>query len=150
MKKESQNNPSIHSLNHLLAAYTVAAQNARFCHWNVLGPVFEDNHEIFGDIYDMLSEQSDVFAEQVRILGEYPISKLSEYLHITTISELEGTLSAADMQKALHDNLLHISDEMSKFIDETDNDPCTQDVIIAAKKDLDKKRWMLRALLGKK
>ncbi len=61
-------NPSLVALNHLVAAYTVTAQNARFCHWNVLGPVFEDNHEIFGEIYDMLADQVDVFAEQVRIL----------------------------------------------------------------------------------
>ncbi len=59
-------------------------------------------------------------------------------------------MSAADMQKSLHDDLLHISNEMTTFIDATDADACTQDVIIAAKKDLDKKRWMLRAMTGKK
>lgn len=150
MKKTTQNSSSILVLNHLLAAYTVTAQNARFCHWNVLGPVFEDNHEIFGEIYDMFSEQIDVFAEQVRILGEYPMSKLSDYLKETKIQEIEWTLSAAEMQKTLHDNLLHISEEMSQFIEDTDADPCTQDIIISAKKDLDKKRWMLRAILGKK
>ncbi len=147
MKKE---NPSVIALNHLLAAYTVTSQNARFCHWNVIGPVFEDNHEIFGEIYDMFANQIDVFAEQVRILGEYPISSFAEYLKITSLKEYSGIMSAADMQKALHDDLLHISDEMTKFIDETDEDACTQDVIIAAKKDLDKKKWMLRAMLGKK
>ena len=82
-------NPSLDALNHLIAAYTIASQNARFCHWNVLGPVFEDNHEIFGEIYDMFSEQVDVFAEQVRILGEYPMSKLEQYLKETSISEFE-------------------------------------------------------------
>lgn len=147
MKKE---NPSITSLNHLLAAYTVTSQNARFCHWNVIGPVFEDNHEIFGEIYDMFADQIDVFAEQVRILGEYPMSGLAEYLNLTSLKEYSGVMSAADMQKSLHDDLLHISDEMTKFINETDEDACTQDVIIVAKKDLDKKKWMLRAMLGKK
>jgi starvation-inducible DNA-binding protein len=89
MVKKLEKTASIHALNHLLAAYTVTAQNARFCHWNVIGPVFEDNHEIFGEIYDMLSDQADVFAEQVRILGEYPMSKLGEYLKETNISEIE-------------------------------------------------------------
>ncbi len=145
-----QENPSIASLNHLLAAYSVTAQNARFCHWNVIGPVFEDNHEIFGDIYDMFADQIDVFAEQVRILGEYPVSQFTEYLKETTIKEYSGPMSASEMQKAMHDDLLHISDEMTTFIDATDADACTQDVIISAKKDLDKKKWMLRAMLGKK
>ncbi len=143
-------NPSIKALNHLLAAYTITAQNARFCHWNVIGPVFEDNHEIFGEIYKMLSDQIDIFAEQVRILGEYPVSQFTQYLQETSLKEYSGVMSASDMQKSLHDDLLHISDEMTKFIGETDKDPCTQDVIIAAKKDLDKKKWMLRAMLGKK
>ena len=148
--KKSESNPSILALNHLLAAYTVTAQNARFCHWNVLGPVFEDNHEIFGEIYEVLADQIDIFAEQVRILGEYPLSWLAAYLKETKIEELTWVLSAADMQKVIHENLLHISLEMEKFIEDTDTDPCTQDVIIAAKKDIDKKRWMLRAMLGKK
>lgn len=147
MVKKHDTNPSVQSLNHLLAAYTVTAQNARFCHWNVLGPVFEDNHEIFGEIYDMFSDQVDVFAEQVRILGEYPLSSLAEYLKETSIKEYSGNMSAAEMQKAMHDDLLHISDLMTTFIDATDDDACTQDVIISAKKDLDKKRWMLRAML---
>ncbi len=143
-------NPSILALNHLLAAYTITSQNARFCHWNVIGPVFEDNHEIFGEIYDMLADQIDIFAEQVRILGEYPLSQLALYLTETSLKEYSGVMTASDMQKAMHDDLLHISDAMSKFIDETDDDACTQDVIIAAKKDVDKKKWMLRAMLGKK
>jgi starvation-inducible DNA-binding protein len=147
MKKE---NPSVLALNRLLADYSITSQNARFCHWNVIGPVFEDNHEIFGEIYDMFADQIDIFAEQVRILGEYPMSGFAEYLKETSLKEYSGVMSAADMQKALHADLLLISDEMTQFINETDNDACTQDVIIAAKKDLDKKRWMLRAMLGKK
>ena len=35
------------ALDHLIAAYTVTSQNARFCHWNVVGPHFEDDHEWF-------------------------------------------------------------------------------------------------------
>jgi starvation-inducible DNA-binding protein len=147
MKKS---HPSITAMNHLVAAYTVAAQNARFCHWNVVGPMFEDNHELFGDIYDMLSEEVDTFAEQVRILGEYPMSQLSEYLQETKIKEYALPMNASEMQKALYDDLTHISDEMLAFITETDEDPTTQDIIIGAKKELDKKRWFLRAMLGKK
>lgn len=141
---------SIKALNHLCAAYTVTAQNARFCHWNVIGPVFEDNHEIFGEIYDMLAEQVDVWAEQVRILGEYPMSRLADYLSETSIQECSGTMSAAEMQKSIHDNLQHISDEMTTFIRETEDDAATQDLIVSGKQEIDKKRWMLRAMMGKK
>lgn len=149
-KKTDAKSASIKAMNHLAAAYTVAAQNARFCHWNVTGPVFEDNHEIFGEIYDMLADQVDIWAEQVRILGEYPMSRLADYLKETSIKEYSGTMTAAEMQKAMHDDLLHISDEMTKFINDTEDDLATQDFIVSAKQDIDKKKWMLRAMLGKK
>ena len=148
--KKETTSPSLQAMNHLVATYTVAAQNARFCHWNVIGPVFEDNHEIFGELYDELSEQVDVFAEQVRILGEYPMSKLSEYLKESRIAEYSLPMSAADMQKAMAQDLRHISDEMTRFIASTEEDAATQDHIVSAKQQIDKKIWMLRAMLGQK
>jgi starvation-inducible DNA-binding protein len=85
---------SVEALNHLIAAYTVTAQNARYCHWNVIGPVFEDNHEIFGELYEYLSAEVDVFAERIRALAEYPMSSLALYLEETKIREYSGTMNA--------------------------------------------------------
>jgi starvation-inducible DNA-binding protein len=148
-KKENHASP-VDALNHLVALYTITAQNARLCHWNVIGPMFEDHHEIFGELYDMLADEIDVFAEQVRILGEYPMSRLSDYLSETKLKEYAPPLTWAEMIKAMHEDLLYISTKMEEFIELTDDDACTQDVIIAAKKDLDKKRWFFRAMLSKK
>ena len=67
-----ENNPSLTALNHLIALYTVTAQNARFCHWNVVGPHFEDDHEFFGDIYSELSDETDLFAERIRAIRMNP------------------------------------------------------------------------------
>lgn len=141
---------SIKALNHLLAAYTVTAQNARFCHWNVIGPMFEDDHEMFGELYDYLSETVDEFAERIRALREYPMSRLSDYLAETTITEYTGEMSAVEMKKAILADLEHISAEMAKFIDETDADAVTQDMITGEKQEIDKKAWMFRAMLGQK
>lgn len=143
-------NPSIRSLNHLLAAYTVTAQNARFCHWNVVGPMFEDNHEMFGELYDYLSETVDEFAERIRALSEYPMSRLADYLTETSIQEYTGEMNAAEMQKAILADLEHISAEMETFIEHTDGDAVTQDMITSQKAEIDKKAWMFRAMLGKK
>ena len=87
MPKKTPENTSVQSLNHLIAAFTVSAQNARFCHWNVIGPLFEDNHELFGDLYDYLADTTDLFAERIRALREYPMSSLSSYLQETSITE---------------------------------------------------------------
>ena len=93
------NHPSIESLNHLIAAYTVAAQNARFCHWNVVGPHFEDYHEFFGDLYTELSDEVDLFAERIRALKQNPISSLKDILGETTLEEYSLPLTARNMQK---------------------------------------------------
>lgn len=94
-------NPSLVALNHLIAAYTVASQNARFCHWNVVGPHFEDDHEFFGDLYDELSEAVDLFAERIRALRLTPISRLSDILEETQIREYELPMTARQMQKSM-------------------------------------------------
>lgn len=143
-------NISINALNHLLASYTVSAQNARFCHWNVIGPMFEDNHEMFGELYDHLSEAIDELAERVRALQEYPMSALADYLKETPIKEYTGEMTPAEMQKAMVADLEYISGKMAEFIDATDHDAVTQDLITSEKAEIDKKAWMFRAMLGKK
>lgn len=141
---------SIKALNHLLAAYTVAAQNARFCHWNVVGPMFEDNHEMFEDLYTFFNDSIDELAERVRALREYPMSSLAAYLQETSLKEYSGEMNAAEMQKATVADLEHICAEMDTFIAETESDVVTQGMIIDGKAELEKKAWMFRAMLGKK
>ncbi len=140
-------NPSIIALNHLIAAYTVTAQNARFCHWNVVGPHFEDDHELFGEIYDVLSDEVDLFAERVRALGEFPISSLSNILTETKLSEYILPMTARQMQKNMLADHEHIAVEMERMIESTAKDAVTQDIIVGSKRAIDKKCWMLRSLL---
>lgn len=141
-------NPSIESLNHLIAAYTVASQNARFCHWNVVGPHFEDDHEFFGDLYDELSEEIDLFAERIRALREFPISSLKDILKETKIEEYTLPMTARNMQKNMLKDYEHISHEMTEFAEITSEDVVTQDIIVGSKRQIDKRIWMMRAMLG--
>lgn len=112
--------------------------------------MFEDNHEMFGELYDYLSETVDEFAERVRALSEYPMSRLADYLAETSLQEYSGEKNAGEMQKAILADLEHISAEMAEFIARTDDDAVTQDMITSHKAEIDKKAWMFRAMLGKK
>lgn len=141
-------NPSVIALNHLISAYTVTAQNARFCHWNVVGPHFEDDHEFFGEIYDELSDETDLFAERIRALAEYPISRLALMLTTTSLQEYELPMTARNMQKRMLADYDHISSEMSQMILSTSDDAVTQDIIVGSKRQIDKRAWMLRSMLG--
>lgn len=140
-------NTSIASLNHLIAAYTVASQNARFCHWNVVGPHFEDDHEFFGELYDELSNQVDIFAERIRALRQNPISTLSDILKETKLSEYVLPMTARQMQKNMLADYEHISEEMGKMISLTTEDAVTADIITSDKQQIDKRAWMMRAML---
>ncbi len=147
--QENTQNASLQAMNHLVAAFTVSAQNARFCHWNVIGPLFEDNHEFFGDLYEYLADTTDIFAERVRALQAFPLSQLAALLQETKIKEYVLPMNAAKMQENMLRDLEHISAEMGKFADDTEDDVVTQDIIVSEKQIIDKKAWMLRAMLGK-
>jgi starvation-inducible DNA-binding protein len=141
-------NPSFIALNHLIAAYTVASQNARFCHWNVVGPHFEDDHEFFGKLYDELSEEIDLFAERIRALRWNPMSSLAELLKETKLKEYALPMTARNMQKNMLADYEHISGEMAKFAESTSDDAVTQDIIVGSLRQIDKRAWMMRAMLG--
>jgi starvation-inducible DNA-binding protein len=140
--------PSTSSLNHLIAAYTVAAQNARFCHWNVVGPHFEDDHELFGEIYDELTSEIDLFAERIRAIKHHPISSLRDILKETKIEEYSLPMTARNMQKNMLRDYEHISAEMTKFVEVTGDDAVTQDIIVGSQRQIDKRAWMMRSMLG--
>ena len=141
-------NPSLDALNHLIAAYTIASQNARFCHWNVVGPHFEDDHEFFGELYDELSEEVDLFAERIRALKHNPISSLKEILKETKIEEYVLPMTARNMQKNMLKDYEHIAQEMEVFAVTTSEDVVTQDIIVGSKRQIDKRAWMMRSMLG--
>lgn len=145
MKKEI---PTINAMNHLIATYTVMSQNARFCHWNVVGPHFEDDHEFFGDLYDELSESVDLFAERVRALREFPISRLSDILKETKVTEYELPMTARNMQKNMLKDYESLSMKMAELAELTGDDVVTQDIIVGEKRQIDKRAWMMRAMLG--
>ena len=142
------NNPSIEALNHLIAAYTITAQNARFCHWNVVGPHFEDDHEFFGELYDEHSGEVDLFAERIRALKHNPISSLKEILKETKIEEYVLPMTARNMQKNMLKDYEHIAQEMEVFAVTTSEDVVTQDIIVGSKRQNDKRAWMMRSMLG--
>ncbi len=141
-------NSSLSALNHLIADYVVTSQNARFCHWNVVWPHFEDDHEFFGELYDELSESVDLFAERIRAIKLNPISSLADILEETELSEYTLPMTARQMQKNILTDYEHIGWKMRTFAESTTADPVTQDIIVGELRQIDKRAWMLRSMLG--
>lgn len=124
------------------------SQNARFCHWNVVGPHFEDDHEFFGDLYEELSNGVDIFAERIRALRSFPISRLTDIIAEASMGEFVLPMTARQMQKEMLAQYDALALEMAQMIESTAEDPVTQDIIVSAKAEIDKRAWMMRAMLG--
>ena len=69
----------------------LAVLNAKLhnLHWNVVGRAFIQVHEYTEGLYDELFEQFDAVAEAMKMRGGFPPVRLSEFLKIATVEELD-------------------------------------------------------------
>lgn len=84
MKKE------IELLNQYVADLSVMNVKLHNLHWNVTGKNFKAVHEFLEGLYDALFESYDEIAERIKMIGEYPLASIKEYVKITKIDELES------------------------------------------------------------
>ncbi|HHU07862.1 MAG TPA: DNA starvation/stationary phase protection protein [Clostridiaceae bacterium] len=76
-------------LNVYLSNLAVLNVNFHNLHWNVEGERFKEVHEYLEEQYDEFFEQYDAVAELLKMKGEKPLVKLTDYLKIATIHELD-------------------------------------------------------------
>ncbi|NLJ58633.1 MAG: DNA starvation/stationary phase protection protein [Tissierellia bacterium] len=77
-------------LNVYLSNLAVLNVNLHNIHWNVVGKQFVQVHEFTEELYDDFFEKYDAVAEMLKMKGEKPLVKLSDYLKNASIEELEG------------------------------------------------------------
>ena len=139
--------PVVIELNTLLADYHMYYQKLRNFHWNILGKNFFDLHEKFESLYTDARVKIDEIAERILTLGFHPVSKLSEYLSISSIKENSPLQTDEEMvNEILKDHSLILS-QMRQIIDKASNvkDEGTIDLIGAYIRELEKASWMLSA-----
>ncbi len=70
----------------------LAVWNAKLhnLHWNVVGGAFVQVHEFTESLYDEVNEQYDAVAEGAKMRGNFPLVRLTEYLEIATIEEIDS------------------------------------------------------------
>lgn len=56
-------------------------------HWNVVGPDFQQLHELFGKQYETMFEEIDRFSEHMRFLNIRPVGTLTRIVEVSTIGE---------------------------------------------------------------
>ena len=69
----------------LLATVQDFAGCVQGAHWNVTGDDFPQYHKFFGKIYEDVSGSVDDLAENIRKLGDFPPSRLSELISLSAL-----------------------------------------------------------------
>lgn len=77
-------------LNLFLADLAILNVKIHTIHWNVVGSIFMDVHELTDKIYHVLQDQYDEFAEIMKMHDIVPLGAMAEYIDATNIREIEG------------------------------------------------------------
>lgn len=136
------------ALCHLLSDSHVFFQRMRAFHWNIEGRDFPVLHKLFGDLYDMAGSHIDEMAERVRALGQFPSSRLGDFLQGACLKEGNTRIPAKEMLKTAIQDLQPIGEEQLKLHSLIgDNDPVTKMMLETHLGDYEKQIWFLRSTL---
>ncbi len=81
---------NLNLVNEYIANAVVLNAKLHNFHFNVSGPQFVPAHEYLESLYNKFFSYYDEVAEQVKIQGEEPMVRLSDYLKIASIKEVES------------------------------------------------------------
>jgi starvation-inducible DNA-binding protein len=148
--KDKSKNTSVASvINTVLAdEFSLFTKTLNF-HWNITGKRFHTLHTFLEEQYRELLEVMDEVAERVRIIGERPLSTVSEMYSATTLNESPGKVPNADhmLSELLKDHLT-IQSNIKKALDSEDlfsDDPSTEDFLVGLLGKHEKMSWMLKS-----
>lgn len=147
--KDDKLHATVVELNILLADYHMYYQNLRNFHWNILGENFFELHKKFEELYTDARLKIDEIAERILTLRYHPVSKLTDYLKIASVTESESEKTDKEMVSNILENHTILLKQMNKVIKEADkiNDEGTIDLIGAYIRELEKNSWMLDAFI---
>jgi len=118
-------------------------------HWNVTGPMFQTLHVMFMDQYTELWNALDVIAERIRSLGFPAPGTFKDFLRLSSIKEVEGSLSTDAMIRELiagQDAVTRAARAALKIADKADDQPSV-DILVQRMQIHEKNAWMLRSLI---
>ena len=129
----------------------LAVLNAKLhnLHWNVVGRAFVQVHEYTEGLYDEFFEQFDAVAEAMKMRGGFPPVRLSEYLKLATIEELDAReVSVSEVLQIVLDDVLAMQALAKEIREGADK---MGDYLLAAQFDgylesFAKRVWFLKAM----
>lgn len=142
---------NLNLVNKYLANLVVWNVKLHNLHFNVVGTQFVPTHEYLESVYDEAMEYYDAVAELLKMQGEEPVVRLSEYLKIASLEEVDGRAFSVKEAYEIVQGDFKLMSELAKEIrssaDEEDNFPLAN----LMEDHLDyyaKQLWFLRATLA--
>lgn len=137
-------------LNNYIADLAILNVKLHNLHWNVVGENFEQVHVYLEKLYDDLFIKFDEAAERVKMLGEFPVASVKQYLELTSVQEL-GTheYQVKDALEVALNDYLSLKDkavEIRKTADELD-DFITVSLMEDHIAIFDKEIWFIKSAL---
>lgn len=140
----------LNKLNELLASYQLHYQNLRSLHWNIKGQQFFELHLKYEELYTRTQVIIDDLAEQILTLNVVPLSRYSDYLAYSKITEnniinegkegMKYVLEAQQIILKLEKEILLLSSENS--------DESTNGLMSDLIREKEKTNWMFSAWLN--
>lgn len=141
----------VNSLNVFLSNLAVLTYKLHNLHWNVAGSSFVQVHEFTEKLYDSSFEQFDEVAEILKMQGEMPLVKMSDYLANATIKEIDAKkFSEAEVVKIVDGDMKEMNRLALEIREEADKAgnfhvvSVFEDYLKAYAKNL----WFLKAMQG--
>ncbi len=136
-------------LNSVLAnEYSLFTKTLNF-HWNITGPRFHSLHVFLEGQYQALLGIMDQVAEQIRILGEHPVSTIKGMLLFMDIKDgRDKTPDAENMLKILMNDHQAIKKQIEEIVSDGHKfqlDAGSEDLLVSVLRQHQKMEWMLRS-----
>jgi starvation-inducible DNA-binding protein len=117
---------------------------AKQAHWNLTGRNFRSVHLELDKVVEIARNHADVVAERAVAIGVNPDGRVRTVADSSRLGQLEsGYLQDDKVIAAMTDLLAEITRRFRAHIDATDGtDLVSQDLLIAATRDLEEQHWM--------
>jgi starvation-inducible DNA-binding protein len=142
--------PHLDRLADILANTYALAVKTHAAHWNVTGPGFYADHQLFEEQYKGLIEAADTIAERLRALAIAAPVDMAALSSLSTLPRGSERSDAATLAGGLcaDHHALSTQCRACVAVSEQAGDVATSDLLIARCREHDKAAWMLGATAG--
>lgn len=144
------NEALIADLNQSLANLTDLSIAYKQAHWNVVGSDFSQLHELFDKLHAQVQPFVDEVAERALALGGVVDGTIQAAAKNTSLDPFpRDERDERRLLEALTKSIERLTADMREALEESADEPATQDIYVEVLRGIEKQRWMLQSHLAR-